>query len=739
MGLVYAFSTPIFEASDEIWHYPVVREIAENRRLPVQDPNVQTAWAQEGSQPPLYYLIAAIITGWIDGGDYDANAIANPFPKIGVPGANDNVNLDAHPPGQSVLQGGTALSVHSIRWLSLLMGAVTVYLTYRLACSVFPSRTHLPLLAAALVAFNPMVLFINASINNDNLVMLLTTLGLWLAVIDMRSQEPGMRWPMTIGLGIVAGLAALAKVSGALLLPAIAIALILPLRRPGVESRPGDIADTALRAAPYAVIWKRLAVFFLLAALIAGWWYVRNLLLYGELLGLRMMTQFTEPRPSGFVVFDLLAEWQSFWYSFWGLFGAFNMLAPAWYYWLTGGLALMSGLGLLAAVGRMAVRKRVPASWPIHLVLLVYLALTLFGLIRLTLVTPASQGRLLFGAIAPIAIYLAFGLLAWLPQQRQRWPVRFVCLALAAVAALLPFLVIVPTYRPPAAIAALPAGATPLDVRFGSDIELAGYRLEASSTAPGQTLPITLFWRTNRPIDRFYQLSLNGFGFEMENVAKLDTWPGGGLLPTAFWQPGLLYPDTYRLAVDRSAATPSLLKLGVSFNTDLLNLPESESLPVSSAGQPAGNIFLDAGTVAAALVPAANAEPPIARLQHGIRLDQHHLVRHSDRLELELLWSASEAIPDDYQIFVHLVDAAGQQVAYGDAPPRRGFWPTHLWRPGETVASEHVIPLPPDLPPGEYQLKVGMYDLEGSLRLAAFDATGEPWPDQAIVLPAIAE
>ena len=27
LGVIYSFATPVFEASDEIWHYPVVREI----------------------------------------------------------------------------------------------------------------------------------------------------------------------------------------------------------------------------------------------------------------------------------------------------------------------------------------------------------------------------------------------------------------------------------------------------------------------------------------------------------------------------------------------------------------------------------------------------------------------------------------------------------------------------------------------------------------------------------------
>ena len=190
LGIAYSLATPIFEASDEIWHYPVVREIAANRRLPVQDPAMETAWAQEGSQPPLYYVVGALLTGWVDTSDYAAAAVRNPFAKIGVPLATDNKNLVVHPPGQSFTQGGTVLAVVFIRWLSVLMGTATAFLAYWLGRTIYPARPAVGLLTAALVAFNPMVLFINASVNNDNLVMLLSTLTLLLLV---REYSPTSR------------------------------------------------------------------------------------------------------------------------------------------------------------------------------------------------------------------------------------------------------------------------------------------------------------------------------------------------------------------------------------------------------------------------------------------------------------------------------------------------------------------------------------------------------------------
>ncbi len=746
LGLAYSLATPVFEASDEIWHYPVVREIAEHHRLPVQEPGVKTLWAQEGSQPPLYYALAALLTGWIDTADYDRTAILNPFPKIGVPGASDNINLVAHPPGQSPAHGGTVLAVHLIRWFSLLMGATTVYLTYRLATAIYPARPALALLSAALVAFNPMALFIAASVNNDNLVMLLTTLTLWLLVREMKAVEQDKRWGQTIRLGIIVGLAALTKVSGAVLAPIVALALLLS------PSTPRN-AQHAIRNTKYPPIWQRLAVFLLTASLVAGWWYLRNLRLYGELLGLQRMAQIAGPRPPGFSLIDLWPEWQGFWYSFWGVFGAFNLLAPRGFYLLVGGLTLLAGAGLLLLLSRKLVRGERITAWPIHLILITFLALTLLGVVRWTLLTTASQGRLLFGGIAPLALYLSLGLLAWVPQKRQHLATRMIALALAAIATLLPFRVIAPTYRPPAPLPALPADATPLDIRFGDDIQLVGYRLEAASTAPGQPLPFTLFWRTERPLDRFYQLSLNGFGYEQENIAKLDAWPGGGLLPTAYWRPGLLYPDPYRLSIDPAASAPTLLRLGVSYGTDLLHLPHNQPLPATIAGQPSGSVLLDAGALVDAVRLSAHDEAlptdqpprpePLVILAHGIHLQSYDIEPQEQRLAVTLTWVATEPIPADYQVFVHLLDPGGARVAQGDAPPANGYWPTSHWRPGEAILSHHLLPLPPGIDLNNYRLLVGMYDLVANERLPAFTPVqrhgqtlpGQPLTENALLLP----
>jgi len=63
LATVYSLVTPLFEASDELWHYPMVKYLADhNFSLPVQDPATETAWRQEGGQPPLYYMIGPLAT-----------------------------------------------------------------------------------------------------------------------------------------------------------------------------------------------------------------------------------------------------------------------------------------------------------------------------------------------------------------------------------------------------------------------------------------------------------------------------------------------------------------------------------------------------------------------------------------------------------------------------------------------------------------------------------------------------
>lgn len=79
-------------------------------------------------------------------------------------------------------------------------------------------------------------------------------------------------------------------------------------------------------------------------------------------------------------------------------------------------------------------------------------------------------------------------------------------------------------------------------------------------------------------------------------------------------------------------------------------------------------------------------------------------------LALTTAWQANVPLEANYSIGVYLRDAAGGEVAQVDSEPGGGFFPTSLWRAGVTVWDNRAIRLPENLPPGDYQLWVKLYD-----------------------------
>lgn len=110
-------------------------------------------------------------------------------------------------------------------------------------------------------------------------------------------------------------------------------------------------------------------------------------------------------------------------------------------------------------------------------------------------------------------------------------------------------------------------------------------------------------------------------------------------------------------------------------------------------------------------------------------------LKAGDALQLELYWQADYYKPvGDYTIFVHVLDGQGNLVAQRDSMPRDNALPTSLWPPGELIDDTHVVPLPPDLPAGEYRVVVGVYVWQTGERLPVTKADGGAVPNGAIVL-----
>jgi len=772
LGLLYDWATPSFEASDEGSHFAVVHWLAQGHSLPVQNPQAPSEqWAQEGSQPPLYYLLAAGLTAWIDTHDFDQVFIRNPLSRVGIPGTTHNANLYRHASRLSTPSlTGTMFAVKLARWFSLLLSCLTVLLTFKLALRLFPRNESLALLASALVAFNSMALFINASVNNDNLLMLLSTAAL-LATVNLMQTSPSSPddsstvvrrggWGGEVILGLLLGAAALTKVSGLVLWPVAAVAVILDGGRTTEDGRQTNLLPSSFFLRLPSTVYRLLLVFSL-ASLLSFWWYWRNYQLYGDWLGLKTMIAIAGPRASAITLWQLIHdEWRGFLLSYWGVFGAFTILPPRWVQFFFDGLMLWALVG-----GGWAFLKRRLLLRAELLLLGLFCLLTLVGLVNWTMQTSASQGRLMFGAIAPLSIFMAAGILApfeglrTASRDRGRttddggktlvlgpwslalgpWPFGIWSLGfgLFLLAALLPPAFIAPHYAPPPLVREfdLPQDLQPVQATFGDGIELIGYQVDDKPRTPGQTLPVTFYWRALKPMTTDYVVAMHLLGRDAAEVGKIDTWPGGGNAPTSEWSPGTILADTYQLPINTQVLTPSLLRLDLKFwESDPAN-----TLPITALdGHPLSSVAFTVGRIIAARpmqFSPAHAEGG-STFEYGIKL----LGLDTEELgAFTLYWQTEQAIPADYTVFVHLLDSQGTQVAQADAPPLDGDWPTSAWVAGQPFADPRRFDLSASLPPGVYNLRLGFYDPASGARLAAFQPNGIEWVDDAVVIEHVFE
>lgn len=85
-------------------------------------------------------------------------------------------------------------------------------------------------------------------------------------------------------------------------------------------------------------------------------------------------------------------------------------------------------------------------------------------------------------------------------------------------------------------------------------------------------------------------------------------------------------------------------------------------------------------------------------------------------VRLRLTWTALGPMNRQYKIFTH-VFSGNQILAQHDSQPAGELRPTTTWHPGDTIVDQFAIRLPPDAQPGDYTIRVGVYDLSTQVRL----------------------
>jgi mannosyltransferase len=93
---------------------------------------------------------------------------------------------------------------------------------------------------------------------------------------------------------------------------------------------------------------------------------------------------------------------------------------------------------------------------------------------------------------------------------------------------------------------------------------------------------------------------------------------------------------------------------------------------------------------------------------------------------ISLYWTAQRTLEADYKVRVRVVDAAGVEYGAVDQRPTSYYLPTPRWEPGVPRLASLVIPLEPGTPPGEYWVRVSVYDEATQVARDVLDHAGAP-------------
>ncbi len=739
----YNVITPIGEADHELSHFRYIRYLQTHYRLPPLDyvwpaPPTQDQCnplpempEHQFRQPPLYYTLASIAFSWLDISDLwwpDSNLYG--YHAVNLDGGR---NAYVHSDKERFPYRGIVLAVHLIRGFSTLLGVVGLFALYRTGRLLF-SRAGQPvawqrrgaLLLTAAVAFNPTYLFASATITNDIMV---GVLGLWTVYFALRTVL-GEGEVRSFALMIVFfALAVLSKYSAVMLVPVLFLTTLVFLARQVPRVHHLSWRDVT-RAVPFIV----------LVAALVGWWFWRNLQLYGYILPGYALTVLSldyklrvlraMPLPD---LLALLREGLHFTFlTYWGLLGADALTLPDSLINALRWVVILIGVGFAWRL----VRRDTPATlrW---VALGAILAIGMAWAIAFLLLFYAPRGRYLLSLYALFAFLLVWGASAWSPRRRPWLGAEVFVGLLFLVGVYAPFGVIRPAYQPPpiASTVELQPGEVPVYARVDDLAELVAVRVNPRDIRPGQEVEVTLVWRVLNSTSNNYLV-----GVHMETVTGAYLggtahFPARGNYATSLWQPGDVFRDTYRFTVQPGEDVALPVAARAKITVYCRTAERDVYLPMyDEQGNAIGDQVYSPWVRVGPAVErdALSRLGLIARFGEAIGLVAVEGVPDNPitapaPVRLRFRWLALTKPDRDYTLFVQVLDEENRVWLGVDRPITGGYYPTGLWQPGETVDHEHRLDLAQlrrTLPPGHYRMVAGLYDPRTMERLPVHPEQG---------------
>jgi hypothetical protein len=244
-----------------------------------------------------------------------------------------------------------------------------------------------------------------------------------------------------------------------------------------------------------------------------------------------------------------------------------------------------------------------------------------------------------------------------------------------------------------------------LDAQLSPAIALVGYDLSTRDLEPGDTPELELVWHAlEAPTDDV--AALLNLSNDSDEIVLAQTTPlVSETYPTSAWPAGEVVRGRHRMELPTDIESGQFaLSLSIEDGSEV-------SLGEVRIVEPAMPVFD---------MPDVQHEVNLAWME-GITLVGYDLP-HTDlspgeALALTLYWTTPSEQASSYKVFVHLVDAAGEIHAQIDQIPAEWTRPTTSWQPGEVITDPYALLIDEGLPPGDYTLRLGLYEEQNLDRL----------------------
>jgi len=728
LAVLFGVVIPPWEAHDETGHFAYVNQLVTQHTLPDARAN-DKVFLDQSHQPPLYYLVVAGLTFWIDRSD-QASPQINLFAFDGTNRRGTRILL--RNPGEAFPWQGTILAIHATRLVSTLLSAMMLLLIAKAARLLFEDQPGAALLTTAIAAFNPQVLFMAAMVNNDIMISLM---GAALAFLILRarkarqmsregvSETPSRDIWRDILCGVVLGLCLWSKNSGLILIPFTGAALLyLALRQRW----------------PFRQLIVRGAIIAIVTLVVAAPFYLMNQLRYGQWIVDRAAENPLVQAPTSLITAGLAVSLRDGWLpqifinafrTFWGTFGWGNVQMPDAAYTIIAIFVLLGGLGCIIGWRRAAPRLR---DGLVVLFLLAIAMVLLPGYRAFFYQSPALlPGRYLMPGLLAYAGIVGFGWFAigreigdWrlgialrspknlhakrLISNLSLYTPRIVTVLLGLAVLLVPFGVIAPAYALPN-VQKTP-DTTPVLLTFEDVAQVTAVTAETTylPDREGQRhyAHVRITWRALRRTAENYAFAVSILGRDSEVLGNLNVEPARGAYPSTNWNPGDTFEDEYYVLLEKPCAhLPALGRVNVSVYEFKRAEGQPNTLAMSithqlqardSAGRPVapivGRFRIDAPPQPMAVFwqPPIGAFDNIALRQVSIPSD----AQAGTTMTIQLTYEAWQASNQGGNAFVHVYDERGIMIAQDDHAPQKGAYPTDMWQAGECVDETFGLAIP---------------------------------------------